>query len=140
MQRFKYMATAGVFVNRQQVFFPDFRHFRTLEIPVTIGALDNYNFNLLEYYRYSTSDRFIEAHLYYTTPFLLLKYLPFFSNRFWQEGLQYNYLTTPLFKHYSELGYTIGLVWQAGVFVGFEGLKYRSAGFRFSLPILGFSE
>lgn len=140
MQQFKYMATAGVFVNRQQVFFPDFRHFRTLDIPVTLGALDNYNFNLLEYYRYSTSDRFVEAHLYYTTPFLLLKYLPFFSNRFWQEGLQYNYLTTPLFKHYSELGYTIGLIWQAGVFVGFEGLKYRNVGFRFSLPILGFSE
>jgi hypothetical protein len=90
---------------------------------------------LLEYYRYSASDKYLEAHLYYETPFLLLKFLPFFSNRFWQEGAQLNYLHTNGIKNYMEFGYTIGFGWQAGVFVGFENFKYRSFGVKLSLPM-----
>jgi hypothetical protein len=35
-----------------------------------------------------------------------------------------------------ELGYTIGgLMWQAGVFTGFENFKYRSFGVKLSLAV-----
>ncbi len=135
MQHFSYILRGGIFVNRKNIYFPDFRHFTTVEIPVTIGSISNQSFNLLEYYRYSTSDKYFEAHAYYYAPFLILKYLPFFSNRLWQEGLQLNYLYTPDIKNYAELGYTIGLVWQVGVFVGLENFKYRSFGVKVSLPI-----
>ncbi len=135
MQQFSYLVRGGMFVNDKSVYFPDFRHFTTVEIPVTIGSISNQSFNLLEYYRYSTSDKYLEAHAYYYAPFLLLKYLPFFSNRLWQEGLQFNYLYTPEIKNYMEFGYTIGIVWQAGVFVGFENFKYRSFGVKLSLPM-----
>ncbi len=136
MQEFKYQVGGGAFVNREAVFFPDFYHFRTLEIPVTMGSVESPGFNLLEYYRYSTSDKYVMANLYYTAPFLILKYLPFFNNRaLWSEGLQLGYLYTPEMKNYFELGYTIGLIWQAGVFVGFENFSYRSVGFRLSLPL-----
>ncbi|MDR1154523.1 MAG: DUF5686 and carboxypeptidase regulatory-like domain-containing protein [Bacteroidales bacterium] len=135
MQRFNYLVRGGMFLNDKSVFFPDFKHFVTTEIPVTIGSISNQSFNLLEYYRYSTSDKYLEAHAYYYAPFLLLKYLPFFSNRLWQEGLQFNFLYTPGIKNYTELGYTIGIVWQAGVFAGFENFKYRSFGVKLSLPL-----
>ena len=137
MQQFSYMVRGGAFVNRKSVFFPDFRHFNTLEIPVTLFSISQQSFNLLEYYRYSTSDKYLEAHAYYETPFLLLKFLPFFSNRMlWKEGVQLNYLYTNGIKNYAELGYTIGgVAWQAGVFVGFENFKYRSFGVKLSLPI-----
>ncbi len=136
MQHLRYMVRGGMFVNRKSVFFPDYRHFATVEIPVTIGPISNsQSFNLLEYYRYSTSDKFAEAHVYFSTPFLALKYLPFFNDRLWQEGLQLNYLYTPELKNYAELGYTIGLIWEAGIFVGFENFKYRSVGVKLSLPV-----
>jgi hypothetical protein len=138
MQEFSYMIRGGAFVNRKSIFFPDFRHFTTVEIPVTISSISGQSFNLLEYYRFSTSDKYAEAHLSYTTPFLVLKLLPFFSNRmFWQEGLQLNYLYTPTIKNYTELGYTIGIhsAWEAGIFVGFENFQYRSFGVKLSLPI-----
>jgi len=53
------------------------------------------------------------------------------------EGLQLNYLYTNGIKNYTELGYTIGLGIQAGVFVGFENFKYRSFGVKLSLPLGG---
>ena len=137
MQKFSYMLRGGGFVNRKNVFFPDFRHFNTVEIPVTMGSITQQSFNLLEYYRYSTSGTYLEAHTYYETPFLLLKFLPFFSNRMlWKEGAQLDYLYTDGIRNYVELGYTIGgVVWQTGVFVGFENFKYRSFGVKLSLPI-----
>jgi hypothetical protein len=125
MQKFNYNLRAGAFVNRKSVSFPDFRHFNTVEIPVTMNSISQQaagnsasisSFCLLEYYRYSTSDKYLQAHLYYETPFLLLKFLPYFRNRmFWMEGLQLNYLYTSGIKNYTELGYTIGFGIQAGV-------------------------
>jgi len=107
-----------------------------MEIPYfTIGSFTQQSFNLLEYYRYSASGTYLEAHVYYATPFLLLKFFPFFSNRLWQEGVQFNYLHTDRIKNYMELGYTIGLGWQAGVFAGFENFRYRSFGVKLSLPV-----
>jgi hypothetical protein len=135
MQQFSYLVRGGMFVNSRKVFFPDFRHFTAVEIPVTIGSISSQSFNLLEYYRYSTSGKYLEAHIYYYAPFLLLKHLPFFSNRLWQEGLQFNYLCTPGIRNYMELGYTVGIVWQAGVFAGFENFSYRSFGVKLSLPM-----
>jgi hypothetical protein len=137
MQRFNYMVGGGAFINRKSLFFPDFKHFNTVEIPVTLSSITNQSFNLLEYYSYSTSDKYLEAHAYYETPFLLLKFLPFFNNRMlWKEGAQLNYLHSNGISNYTELGYTIGgLVWQAGVFTGFENFKYRSFGIRLSLTV-----
>ena len=137
MQRFGYMVRGGAFVNRKSVFFSDYRHFHTVEIPVTMGSIINYSFNLLEYYRYSTSDKYLEAHAYYESPFLLLKFLPFFSNRMlWTEGAQLNYLYTGGISNYIELGYTIGgMMWKTGIFVGFENFRYRSFGIKVAVPV-----
>ena len=145
MQKFCYNVRGGAFVSRKSVPFPDFRHFNTVEIPVTLGFISQHStggernqssFCLLEYYRYSTSDKYFEAHLYYETPFLLLKFLPYFRNRMlWQEGIQFNYLYTNEIENYTELGYTIGIGIQAGVFAGFENFRYRNFGVKLSIPV-----
>ncbi|MDR2038390.1 MAG: DUF5686 and carboxypeptidase regulatory-like domain-containing protein [Bacteroidales bacterium] len=135
MQHFKYVVGAGTFVNRKNIYFPDYVHFRTAEIPIVINQIGDKTFNLLEYYRFSTSDKYLEAHAYFSTPYLMLKYLPFFRDRLWSEGLQVNYLYTPEIKNYMEIGYTIGLIWHVGFFVGFENFEYRSMGVRLTLPI-----
>jgi len=138
MQTFHYSVSGGVFLNTKRIFFPDFKHFTTVEVPVTVGFINGRLFNLLEYYRYSASDKYLEAHASYYTPFLVLKLLPFFSNRMlWKESLLFNYLYTPIIKNYVEFGYTIGTLplWETGIFVGFENFSYRYFGVKLSFPI-----
>ena len=138
MQEFRYGVRAGAFVNNKNVFFSDFRHFNSFAVPFTLKEISPESFKLLEYYRYSTSDKYLQAHLNYSAPFLFLKFLPWFSNRMmWRESVQLNYLYTPHIENYIEPGYTIGLlpVWEVGVFAGFENFRYRSWGIRASLGI-----
>ncbi|MDR1671645.1 MAG: DUF5686 family protein [Alistipes sp.] len=135
-QAIDYLVRGGVFVNTGSLYFPDFHHFSTVGIPVlNTPIVGGQRFKLLEYYRFGTADRYIQAHVSYQARFLVVKLLPWFSNRLWMEGLQVNYLTTPVLKHYTEFGYTVGLWWQAGVFVGFRGTNYRSWGLKFSIPL-----
>ena len=136
MHTIGYYVRGGVFVNTGGIFLPDVMQFDTEEMPLVNSSLTYpRSFKLLQYYRPGTADRYLEAHVVYQARFLVLKLLPWFSNRLWQEGLQLNYLTTPGLKNYMEAGYTIGMLWQAGVFVGFENFKYRSVGFKLSIPI-----
>jgi hypothetical protein len=131
-----YTVLGGVFVNTSNLFFADVRHFDTADIPfVNHSMVGGTTFQLLPYYRYSTADRYLQAHLSYSARFFLMRIVPWFHDKLWMEGLQVNYLTTPAMPHYTELGYTIGLFWQAGVFVGFEGTKFRSWGAKLSIPL-----
>jgi hypothetical protein len=132
LQTFRYTVNGGLFVNNSALFFPDFKHFQTMKY---LSMRPYSKFHLLEYYRYSTADRYLEAHLNFSTPYLVLKYLPFFSDRLWNETLQLDYLHTPQLKNYVEAGYTIGLFLRAGVFVGFEQFKYRNVGVNLAIPI-----
>jgi hypothetical protein len=135
-QWINYSVRGGVFVNKKNLYFSDFHHFSTHDIPLLNRSIAGGEvFNLLPYYRYSTADRYLQAHVSYSARFLILKLLPWVSKRLWQEGLQAGYLTTPVMRHYTEFGYTIGLFWQAGVFVGFEGTKFRGWGAKLSIPI-----
>ena len=126
---------AGAFINNKNLHFADFKHFNTQEIPLLLDRQKN-AFMLLEYYQYSTPEWFAEAHIKYNTPFLLIKLLPFFSEKLWQETLYGGYLYQPEFKNYVELGYGLTDVYfvaDAGIFIGFEDGKYGRWGFKVSL-------
>ncbi len=126
---------AGGFITKKNIHYADFKHFNTQEIPLLLDRPKN-AFMLLEYYKYSTPEWFAEAHIKYNTPFLLIKLLPFFSEKLWQETLYGSYLYQPEFKNYVELGYGLTNVYfiaDAGIFVGFEDGKYGRWGFKVSL-------
>jgi hypothetical protein len=74
-------------------------------------------------------------HLSYQARFLLIKLLPWFSGRLWTEGMQVHFLHTPQLRNHIELDYTVGLLWKAGLFVGFNDFRYQRIGFKFSIPI-----
>jgi hypothetical protein len=137
MQHFNYQVRGGKFVNKRQLYFPDFRHFSTMEI-ATIRSPELSRFSLLDFYQYSTSNGFVEVHANFSTPYLALKFLPFFSNRLFNESLQVNYLYTPEELHYTELGYSLDLLMRIGVFVGFENLHYKNVGLSLCLPLTMF--
>ena len=90
---------------------------------------------LPSYYSLATPDYYIEAHARYTTPYMLLKLLPFLSNTLMRENISLAYLYTPTTGSYTEFGYVLSevlLLGRMGVFVGFNDLKYSSTGFRFT--------
>jgi len=133
--RLNYSLTAGLFPGNKPTDFSEFNHFATQ--PLTVGAKDfSSTFQLLDYYKYSTNDRFIEGHFGYSTPYLLLKRLPIIRDRVWTEKLMVNYLYTPFLKNYTEIGYGIGNeLYNIGVFGSFRNLNSDRFGVKLSLKI-----
>jgi hypothetical protein len=90
------------------------------------------------YYSLTTPEFYGEAHLRYTTPYLLLKLLPGLSKTLIRENLCFSYLGSRLHNNYTEIGYTLSEIFflgEAGVFVGFDDLRYKSFGVKIVLRI-----
>lgn len=125
------LRTAGYLDNRNLTFY-DFFHINTQ--PVFI-LLNNYEdaFMIPSYYSLSTPEFYVEAHVKYTTPYLLLKLLPLMSNTLMRENLSFSYLGRRNTSNYTEIGYSISeilFVGELGVYVGFEDVRYRSVGLK----------
>jgi len=130
------LRTGGFFDNRSLSYY-DFFHFNTQPLPV---LLDDYQdaFRLPAYYFMSTPEFFGEAHIKYTTPYLLLKYLPGLSKTLMRENLSLAYLGSRFHPHYTELGYSISEIsffGELGVWIGLENLRYKSIGARLVLKL-----
>jgi hypothetical protein len=133
----RWRIVSGGFLNNRYINWYDFVHFNTQPLPVLI---DNYYdaFRLPKYYSMATPEFFGEVNVNYSTPYLLLKYIPGFSKTLARENLSLSYLGTRYHSHYTELGYSITqlfLIGEAGIYAGFDNLKYRSAGARLVLKI-----
>jgi hypothetical protein len=75
----------------------------------------------------------------YRSEYLLLRYLSVFNKRTWSESLHLNYLTTPEYKNYWEVGYSLNNLFFAGnvgVFAGFNESAFES--FQVKLSISAF--
>lgn len=124
----------GGFLKKDKLQFQDFNHFNIQSLPFLIRNHED-AFMLPSYYSLATPEHYIEAHARYTTPYLLIKLLPFLSNTLMRENISLAYLYSPATSHYYELGYTLSevfLVGRIGFFAGFRDLSYSSAGVRFT--------
>ena len=133
----RWRIVSGGFLNNKYVDWYDFVHFNAQPLPVLI---DNYHdaFRLSAYYSMATTEFFGEVNFNYSTPYLLLKYIPGFSKTLARENLSLSYLGTRYHSHYTEIGYSITqlfFIGEAGVYVGFDNLKYRNVGARVVLKI-----
>lgn len=139
--RLHWSVNTGTFWNAKNLQFPDFKHFASTDIGVTSRSFDS-GFNLLDNYVLSTNTRWAQANLSWYTPRLLLKHLPFLASKPFDEALHLRSVIIYKQQPYTELGYSVGFSNMAriGVFVGFERLKYHSAGISFSLPLLLFDD
>lgn len=134
--RIGYTVNGGKFLSNKRLYFPDFKHFDTNELFITGNSLDN-SFCLFDNYIYSTDKQWLQAHLNYTSDYLLFKRLPFLQKYMFNEALHARTLWIPG-KSYSEFGYSVGFsnIARIGVFVGLEKGKYDAVGFTISLPVL----
>ncbi len=137
MHSFSFHIKAGKFLNTNKIFATDYKYFNNQDLPVMVTDHTD-AFRLLPYYHNNTDSEFAEAHITFTTPYLLLKYLPFLSNKMWCENLHLNYLTGKNLPHYLEAGYSVSQIYlmgSVGVFAGFSDWKYKSIGIRISLDL-----
>lgn len=96
-----YKVAAGGFLGQPELSFMDYRHFSGNR---TYLAADFTDFQLLDYYRYSTRHRFLEAHYNHHFNGFFLNKIPLLRQLKWQEVASLNYLTTPEAGHYVEIG------------------------------------
>ncbi|MDT3402666.1 DUF5686 and carboxypeptidase regulatory-like domain-containing protein [Mucilaginibacter terrae] len=111
--KFDFYIGAGKFINANNVYFTDYKHFSGNEILLHHDAPNS--FLMLNYYTNSTADKYLEGHYEHNFGGLFLSKLPLIRRLKLQEVLKVNYLTTPTLKNYSELG--VGLN-----YMGFKAL------------------
>lgn len=127
---FRWQIHAGGFLDNRSVPFYDFFHINTQPLYI---LLDDYRdaFRLPSYYSLSTPEFHGEMHIKYTTPYLVLKYLPGLSKTLMRENLSISWLASRYTRSYTEIGYSITELFflgELGVYAGFDNLKFRSVG------------
>jgi len=134
-REFKWMIRSGGFTDNRGLSYFDFFHFNSQTFPFLIYNYDD-AFMIPAYYSLSTPEFFAETHLKYTSPYLLLKYLPGLNRTLVRENLIFSYLGSRYHSSYTEIGYSLSeifLIGELGVYLGFDDLKYRSTGLKFSI-------
>ncbi|HEX6891495.1 MAG TPA: DUF5686 and carboxypeptidase regulatory-like domain-containing protein [Chryseolinea sp.] len=97
---------AGMFFNTDKAYFMDYKHFLGNETPfVTNDPVGS--FRLLDYYRYSTSDKYFSGNFHYQFRKFLVTNIPMVRMMGIHENVFVNYLATPTSKNYTEVGYSI---------------------------------
>lgn len=129
---FSWNITYGNYFNVKNIFLSNYRFFNNEPLPVNLGNVRNSYF-LPGLYENYTNKGFVESHIVFTTPYLLVKYLPFLSNKIWLENLQFNYLYANKSGNYWETGYSISQIYAIGtigVYAGFNDLKFQNVAVR----------
>lgn len=126
----------GLFTNTNRMEFPDFAHFMGNQTVFTrFGQLNG--FSLLEYYDWSTTDRYLSTYVNFTGRKLLLTRIHLLRMSGLKENLVFNHLITPLANNYMEVGYSLTNVFRVAridFVAGFIDGRYRE--FRIQVGIL----
>ncbi len=126
---FSFSAEAGDFLNSETVFYPDYKHFRGNE-SLTFQPGKN-QFLFLNYYLFSTRERYFEAHAEHNFSGFFTNKIPLIRKLKLQELLGANYLTTPTLNNYTEVYFGLSYIGIKGYYgLVFEGEKRVKSGFR----------
>lgn len=114
---------AGKFFNTKNIYYTDYKHFSGNQVLFSQQGINS--FLLLDYYRFSTGDKYLEGHLEHNFYGFITNEIPLIRKLKLQEIVDVNYLTTPTLKNYTELGF--GLQLPIGVRVMY-GKSFNSNG------------
>jgi hypothetical protein len=123
---------AGYFLDAGSLHFSDFRHFKSNPLPVDMAGLDR-ALMLMDYYEASTNEYWTRACVNLTSSYLLLKFLPWLSERLWKESVGITYLYTPAISHYLQVGYSLEEIFflaDVGVYAAFQDFAWNGFGVR----------
>ncbi|MEJ7659162.1 MAG: DUF5686 family protein [Hymenobacter sp.] len=102
----------GGFVGKQEgLTFADYRHFSGNR---TLLAANFEQFQLLDYYQYSTRASYIEGHFNHHFNGFIFNKIPLLRSLKWQEVVSVNYLHTAQIGQYLELGAGVEHIFKIG--------------------------
>ncbi len=104
----RFSVESGFFLRSKKMFFTDFQHFAGNRTAVLQQISPYHNFQLLDYYKYSTNDQYLQANLQHDFNGWLTDYIPFFKRAQTKLLLSANYLHTPMLGNYAEVGIGLG--------------------------------
>ena len=137
---FYYKLTAGSFLNTNDLYFADYKHFGS-NSPFLISANESSNiFRLPDYYDYSSDKSYFEGHVNLTNERIILKRLPLLNKTLMNETIYFNYLSATGNKPYYEIGYGLNqifLMFNVEVFAGFKGGVHEYTGIKIGIPFIG---
>ena len=137
--RLRYNLTAGSFLNSNDLYFADYKHFGT-NTPFLIGSSEGSIFRLLDYYDYSSDKSYFEGHARLTNDRIILKRLPILNKTLMTETVYFNYLSSTGRTPYYEVGYSLNqifLMFSVEVFAGFKGATHEYTGIKIGIPFVG---
>ena len=144
-RRLNYHISGGLYTQQKSTYFADFRYFTRRNFPDTWDDQIGGVFNLLKGEWFNASDKYIQAHFMYESPFILFKILRINSTKkFMQTASRYilserfylSQLWTPVLPSYTEIGYGIGNhIFNIGIFAGFDRWHYQNMGFKFAFEL-----
>lgn len=121
LDRVFYRVGAGMFTNRNELYFVDFVNFQRNNLPVGWSDEIGGTFQLLGGDWYNSSRMYLRGHVTYEAPFLFFKHVLKYTRYVQKEKIYLNMLWMPHLHPYMELGYGIGThMFDFGVFVGSE--------------------
>ncbi|MDN3582186.1 DUF5686 and carboxypeptidase regulatory-like domain-containing protein [Mucilaginibacter flavus] len=111
---------AGKFLNANKIYYPDYKQFDGNQLLVYKPTFNR--FLLLDYYNFSTPDKYLEGHLEHNFSGFITNKIPFIRDLKLKEIIDLNYLYTPVLKNYTELGFGL----QRGPVRVMYGVSYNS--------------
>jgi hypothetical protein len=135
----------GMFLNNDKMYFMDYKHFLGNRTPFSTSDPVG-SFRLLDYYRYSTADKYFVANVHYQFRKFLVTTIPIVRLTGIRENVFVNYLATPTSRNYTEVGYSIdGIlrIFRLEAAAAFRDGKYVGYGLRIGIATsigLNFSE
>ncbi|MBL7865843.1 MAG: carboxypeptidase-like regulatory domain-containing protein [Cyclobacteriaceae bacterium] len=129
------LVKGGTFFSGQRMFFMDYKHFLGNKTPfVTTDPVGS--FRLLDYYAYSTHDKYFTANVHYHLRKFLITRITYVRLAGITENLFVNYLASPTSNNYTELGYGLdGIlrVFRLEFATAFQQGTYQAMGFRIGI-------
>jgi hypothetical protein len=128
-----YNVAAGGFLSQPRLSFMDYRHFSGNQ---TFFTSNFAQFQLLDFYRFSTRKSYIEAHYNQHFNGFFLNNIPLLRRLKWQEVASFNYLHTAQAGHYIELGAGIEHIFtllRVDFYTALQSGRKLNSGFRVGL-------
>jgi hypothetical protein len=126
---------AGQFLNTKSMYFMDYKHFMGNQTPfMTTDPVGS--FRILDYYSYSTHDKYFSANVHYHFRKFLLTRIPKIRMLGASENFFVNYLATPQSNNYTELGYGLNGIlrlFRLEFATSFQNGNYVANGFRLGI-------
>lgn len=128
---FSFVVGAGKFLNNNQIYYPEIKHFRGNNSLFSVPELRKFQF--LDFYLFSTDREYVEAHFEHNFSGLLTNKVPFLRKAKLEEVVGASYLSQPIKRNYTEFYFGFQrLIFRATYGFAYDGGKRVEQGFRLS--------